>query len=137
MHRCRCHCWFSGENEDCFQETYDFINNLDISYLHVFSYSERNDTKSVTLQHKVETDKIIDRSKALHILSKEKKDKFYAKNHGSIRNVLIENYNDGFLSGFSENYVKVKTKGQVESVNTIIPLQLNYSSDGIMLGKQI
>ena len=66
-----------------------------------------------------------------------KKDKFYAKNHGSIRNVLIENYNDGFLSGFSENYVKVKTKGQVESVNTIIPLQLNYSSDGIMLGKQI
>ena len=128
---------FPGEDEDCFQETYDFINNLDISYLHVFSYSERNDTKSVTLQHKVETDKIIDRSKALHILSKEKKDKFYAKNHGSIRNVLIENYNDGFLSGFSENYIKVKTKGQVESVNTIIPLELNYSSDGIMLGKRI
>ena len=128
---------FPGENEDYFQETYDFINELDISYLHVFSYSERDDTKSVILYPKVESHKIMERSKILHVLSKEKKDKFYAQNHGSIRNILIENYNDGFLSGFSENYIKVKTKGKVDAVNTFVSLQLNHSSDGIMIGERI
>ena len=128
---------FPGESEDNFQETYELLNQLDVSYLHVFSYSQRDNTDAVKIEPKISQQTIVERSKILHRLSMKKKCQFYEKNTGKIRQVLFETYEEGVLSGHSENYVPVSIKGNEDEVNQIIPVKLVRLEDGAILGKRL
>ena len=128
---------FPGESEENFEETYELLKQLDVSYLHVFSYSQRDNTGSVKIEPKVSQQTIAERSKILHRLSIKKKRQFYEKNIGKIRQVLFETYEEGILSGHSENYVPVSIKGNEDEVNQIIPVKLVRLEDGEILGKRL
>jgi len=123
---------FPGETEELFQETYNLLNDLDISYLHVFSYSERANTEAVEMDGVVDKGVRHQRSKMLRILSAKKKRAFYEKNIGSTRTVLFEHENkDGFIQGFTENYVKVKVQYDPGLRNQSIKVKLNeFAEDG-------
>ncbi len=111
---------FPGETDQEFQKTYDFLVELDVSYLHVFTYSERDNTTALRIEEVVPMQKRHERSKMLRILSTKKKRKFYEEHIGSEHTVLWESTNeDGFMSGFTENYVKVQQPFNEEKVNTI------------------
>ena len=100
---------FPNEDEIEFNKTLNFIKNLNISYLHVFSYSERENTKAILMDNKVEKNKISDRSKILRILSSKLQRKFYLKYEHTEQDVLFEKDNkDGYMNGFTKNYIKVK-----------------------------
>lgn len=125
---------FPGETDEDFMETIDFLKNLDISYLHVFTYSERANTGAPKLGEAVPMDVRRERSKQLHLLSDRKKRQFYAENIGSERTVLFEQEEDeGIMYGFTENYVKVKYTYQTDLVNTFQSIKiLDLDRDGIM-----
>ena len=111
---------FPGETEEDFKDTLKFIQDLDISYLHVFTYSKRDRTLAAKMESVI-PDKIKkDRSELLHKLSDQKKRAFYYNNSGREVNVLFESDNSrGFMHGFSENYIKVKTPFTPELINNI------------------
>jgi threonylcarbamoyladenosine tRNA methylthiotransferase MtaB len=116
---------FPGETDDEFMETMDFLKDLDISYLHVFTYSERANTTAVKLGDPVPMSVRKERSKMLHILSDKKKRKFYEENLGSIRTVLFEQEEEnGMMFGFTENYVKVKFPFDKALTNTFQQIEL-------------
>lgn len=99
---------FPGEQQEEFLETYQFLNELDISYLHVFTYSERDNTAAAQMDEVVPPKKRAERSKMLHILSDKKRRAFYEENIGGTFQVLFENDIDGnMMQGFTENYVRV------------------------------
>ena len=127
---------FPGESDKYFQQTYEFLDNLAVSYFHVFPYSERDNTEAINITPKVSPDTIINRSKIIRRLSNQKKQKFYNNNIGNFQQVLMENCEDGVLSGLSENYIRVKTGGKLEELNTIIPLQLIDIDGDEMLGRR-
>ena len=127
---------FPGESDNYFQQTYDFLNGLDISYLHVFSYSMRDNTDAVKIKDKIPQNIISERSKMLHRLSIVKKQKFYKNNIESVKQILIENFEDGFLIGYSENYIPVRISGSPNEVNEIIPVKLVQIEDGEMVGER-
>ena len=128
---------FPGETEELFQETYNLLNELDISYLHVFTYSERANTEAATMKDIVDKNVRHQRSKMLRILSAKKKRAFYENNIGTIRTVLFEHDNkDGFIQGYTENYVKVKVDYDPGLRNQSIKVKLNdFADDGIILGE--
>ena len=128
---------FPGESGIHFQQTFDFLETMDISYLHVFSYSERDHTDAVQISPKVWSETIMERSQILHSLSKKKKNKFYQQNIGSVRETLMENCEENVLSGLTENYIRVQTVGHPEEVNTIIPLQLRHIQGDKITGQRI
>ena len=128
---------FPGESEENFQETYELLKQLDVSYLHVFSYSQRDNTDAVKIEPKVSQQTIAERSKILHRLSMKKKRQFYENNTGKIRQVLFETYEEGILSGHSGNYISVSIKGNEDKVNQIIPVKLVRLEDGEMIGKRL
>ena len=100
---------FPNEDEIEFNKTLNFIKNLNISYLHVFSYSERENTKAILLDNKVPKNKISERSKMLRILSSKLQRKFYLKYEHTEQDVLFEKNNkNGYMNGFTKNYIKVK-----------------------------
>ena len=100
---------FPGETDEMFLETYDFIKKLDITYLHVFSYSERENTKAIELNGVVPKKTRNKRSKLLRLLSASKKTSFYKKNIGTDNNVLFESENkNGLIEGYTENYIRVR-----------------------------
>lgn len=100
---------FPGEEEKYFEQTYNFIKTLPLSYLHVFPYSERENTKAIDFKNKVRIEKRRERSKKLRILSKKLEIKFSNNYLGSIREVLLERENKkGYLFGFTDNYIKIK-----------------------------
>ena len=102
---------FPGETHEDFLETYTFLNELDISYLHVFTYSERDNTLAAEMPERVSSKERSDRSKMLHILSDKKRRKFYEENIGSEATVLFENdVENGMMHGFTENYIRVSAK---------------------------
>ena len=110
---------FPGETDELFLETYQFLNELDISYLHVFSYSERPNTEAVEMDGVVPQNVRHKRSKMLRGLSVKKRRAFYESQLGKTKTVLWEAENkDGFMFGFTENYVKVKTPYQESLINT-------------------
>lgn len=127
---------YPGETEEEFQKTYDFLNELDISYLHVFSYSERPNTAALKIAGKVENSERTKRSKMLQILSHKKKRAFYESQIDKEATLLVENEDhDGYLHGFTDNYVKVKVPFDSKLVNTIQRVHLEkIDKDGLMLG---
>ena len=125
---------FPGETDAHFLETYNFLNELDISYLHVFTYSERDNTEAVEMDGVVAKNVRSKRSKMLRGLSVKKRRAFYESQIGSERTVLFEGENkDGYINGFTENYVKVKTPWNPELVNTLHKIKLTkIDDDGIV-----
>ena len=124
---------FPGETDDHFMETVDFLKQLDVSYLHVFTYSERANTNAKKMKDAVPHAKRKERSQILHLLSERKKRAFYESNKNSERNVLFENdENNGVMYGFTENYVKIKTPFNPSLSNTIKKVNLSQIDlDGI------
>ncbi|AZA61091.1 tRNA (N(6)-L-threonylcarbamoyladenosine(37)-C(2))-methylthiotransferase MtaB [Chryseobacterium indoltheticum] len=123
---------FPGETEELFMETYNFLNNLPISYLHVFTYSERENTEAVGMPGVVPIPERKKRNKMLRILSEKKKMAFYQTQLGKTLPVLWEHENkDGKMYGFTENYVRVQKDFDQASVNQIEFLNLEkILSDG-------
>ena len=116
---------FPGETDEHFLETYHFLNDLDISYLHVFTYSERDNTEAVAMDGVVPANVRSKRSKMLRGLSVKKRRAFYESQIGSNRTVLFESENkEGYIHGFTENYVKVKTPWNPELVNSLHNIEL-------------
>ena len=125
---------FPGETEERFIDTYNFLKDLDISYLHVFTYSERDNTTAVRMDEIVPVNVRRERSKMLQILSDKKRRTFYEQNIGNQATVLFEaEEHDGFIHGFTENYVKVKTAYKPELVNAMCNIELTYIDiDGLV-----
>lgn len=121
---------FPGETDEHFLETYHFLNEMEISYLHVFTYSERDHTEAAEMPGVVPPEVRAKRSKMLRGLSVKKRRAFYESQLGSFRTVLFEGENkQGYIHGFTENYVKVKTPWNPELVNTLHPIQLTHIDD--------
>ncbi len=111
---------FPGETEADFLETYKFLNELEISYLHVFTYSERPNTPAIEMQGKVSPEECKLRSKMLRNLSLKKRRHFYEKHSNQQRKVLFESENEnGFISGFTDNYIRVKHIFDVSIKNSL------------------
>lgn len=125
---------FPGETEELFLETYHFLNEMDISYLHVFTYSERDNTEAAEMSGVVPKNVRAKRSKMLRGLSVKKRRAFYESQLGSQRTVLFESENkEGYINGFTENYVKVKAPWNPELVNTLHNVQLTkIDEDGLV-----
>ncbi|MCL4855747.1 MAG: tRNA (N(6)-L-threonylcarbamoyladenosine(37)-C(2))-methylthiotransferase MtaB [Flavobacteriales bacterium] len=127
---------FPNETEEDFLETYQFLNELPVSYLHVFTYSERQNTTANKMTEVVPKEERSKRSKMLHILSEKKRRQFYAEHIGKTYSVLFESENhEGFLHGFTANYIKIKTPYQKELENTIQEVKLSHvDAEGIVEG---
>ena len=116
---------FPGETDELFLETYYFLNDLDISYLHVFTYSERDNTEAVLMDGVVPDEVRAKRSKMLRGLSAKKRNAFYESQLGKEKTVLFESDNkQGYIHGFTENYVKVKAPWDPALVNTLHKVKL-------------
>ncbi|MBG7630208.1 MAG: tRNA (N(6)-L-threonylcarbamoyladenosine(37)-C(2))-methylthiotransferase MtaB [Bacteroidetes bacterium] len=125
---------FPGETDELFLETYNYLNQLDISYLHVFTYSERPNTEAFDMGGVIPKKVRAKRSKMLRGLSVKKRRAFYENQLGNKLTVLFESENkEGFIHGFTENYVKVKTPWNPELVNTLQEIQLTkIDEDGVV-----
>ncbi len=125
---------FPGETDEHFLESYNFLNDLDISYLHVFTYSERENTVAAEMQGVIPIKVRKKRSKMLRGLSAKKRRAFYESQLGSFHTVLFEGENkEGFIHGFTENYVKVKTPWNPGLINTIHQIELiKIDEDGLV-----
>ncbi len=125
---------FRGETDDIFLETYEFLNAMDISYLHVFSYSERPNTVAATMDGKVPKNVRSKRSKMLRGLSAKKRRAFYESQLETVQSVLFEGENkEGYIHGFTRNYVKVKTPWNPALVNTTQEVNLKeIDQDGLV-----
>jgi threonylcarbamoyladenosine tRNA methylthiotransferase MtaB len=121
---------FPGESDEHFLETYHFLNDLDISYLHVFTYSERDNTEAASMENVVPMNVRNKRSKMLRALSVKKRRAFYESQIGSQRIVLFETENkEGYIHGFTENYVKVKMPWNPALANTLQDVHLTKIDD--------
>ncbi len=127
---------FPGETEEYFKETYNFVNDLDVSYLHVFTYSERANTRALNITPVIPVAERKERNKMLRILSEKKKRKFYSEHVNTHRPVLFEAENDnGVRYGFTDNYIKVGIPYEEDMWNTIQDIHLLSISDfGYMKG---
>ncbi|WCM42107.1 tRNA (N(6)-L-threonylcarbamoyladenosine(37)-C(2))-methylthiotransferase MtaB [Flavobacterium sp. CBA20B-1] len=125
---------FPGETDALFLETYNFLSDLDISYLHVFTYSERDNTEAISFDGVVPANVRAKRSKMLRGLSVKKRRAFYEKQLHTNHTVLFESENkEGYIHGFTENYVKVKTPWNPELVNTLHDITLTkIDEDGLV-----
>lgn len=126
---------FPGETNEEFMETIDFLKDLDVSYLHVFTYSERANTTAIKLGDPIPMNIRKERSKQLHILSDKKKRVFYEENIGKTGTVLFESDdNTGWMHGFTENYVKVKVPYDAALANTFQYVYLkSIDHEGMMV----
>ena len=121
---------FPGETDEHFLETYNFLTSLDISYLHVFTYSERDNTEAATMDGVVPKNVRAKRSKMLRGLSAKLRRKFYESQLKTTRTVLFESENkEGYIHGITENYVKVKAPWNPELVNTLHKVELTQIDD--------
>ncbi|MDA3954960.1 MAG: tRNA (N(6)-L-threonylcarbamoyladenosine(37)-C(2))-methylthiotransferase MtaB [Bacteroidales bacterium] len=116
---------FPDETDHDFNETYQFLEDIDASFYHVFSYSERPNTKSASFENKIPRNIISARSKKLHELANKKLSNFYAQNLGKEGNVLFEaSKKDSLMYGFTENYIKVETEYNISLVGAIKKVKL-------------
>ena len=125
---------FPGETEDDFIETYNFLNELNISYLHVFTYSERSNTGAIEMGERVSKETKADRSKMLHILSDKKQRYFYDQFINKNRPVLFENIKNGKIIGHTDNYIKVQVEGGTSLINTIQPVMMKENHTSLVSG---
>ena len=116
---------FPGETNNDFLNTYNFLNELEISYLHVFTYSERPDTDAVEMGEVVSKEKRSERSRMLHILSDKKRRFFHDQFVNQRRPVLFENMKNGKLLGHTDNYIHIQMDGTSDLINTIHPVKLS------------
>lgn len=123
---------FPGETEELFLETYQFLNNLDISYLHVFTYSERDNTEAISMPGSVPIQERKRRNKMLRVLSAKKLRAFYDRFRGSTQQVIFEHENkEGFMYGFSKNYLKLKLPYDEALVNRSVEVQVGeFDTEG-------
>ncbi|MBX7094984.1 MAG: tRNA (N(6)-L-threonylcarbamoyladenosine(37)-C(2))-methylthiotransferase MtaB [Flavobacteriales bacterium] len=130
---------FPGESDEDFLDTYQFLNDLDVSYFHVFTYSERDNTTAIRMTDVVPMDVRNKRSKMLHILGEKKKRAFYSTQEGKIARVLFESEEEeGMMYGFTENYVKVKFPYDEQLVNRFADIRLTQTDrDGVMKAELI
>ncbi|MGI6320825.1 MAG: tRNA (N(6)-L-threonylcarbamoyladenosine(37)-C(2))-methylthiotransferase MtaB [Bacteroidales bacterium] len=130
-------CGFPGETDDFFEESFDYLNELPISYLHVFTYSLRPDTPAEMMKNHVPERSKKERSSRLHKLSDKKKLAFYKQFIGKEMDVLFESTNSkGFIEGFTGNYIRVKTEFDPELINNIVKVNLKeIDKDGNVLGE--
>jgi threonylcarbamoyladenosine tRNA methylthiotransferase MtaB len=113
---------FPGETDEHFRETFDFLHSLDISYLHVFTYSERANTLAAIMKPIVPVNTRNERNKMLRNLSYQKTQYFNAQHVGEVRNVLFEMHNkNGMMEGYTDNYIKITTPFKKEWENNILP----------------
>ena len=116
---------FPSETKEDFLDTFQFLNFLDISYLHVFSYSERPNTKAILIKEKVNPKDKKERSQLLHTLSAQKENLFYQKNIGNLKNILLEGQkHENFMFGFTDNYLKVRLSYDKNKINKILNVKL-------------
>ncbi|WP_460538702.1 tRNA (N(6)-L-threonylcarbamoyladenosine(37)-C(2))-methylthiotransferase MtaB [Echinicola sediminis] len=121
---------FPGETDELFLETYNFLNELPVSYLHVFTYSERANTRATEMEGVVPMKIRHERSKMLRILSEKKRRKFYEENIGRTFDVLFEDdVEDGKMHGFTENYIRVSAKYDPLLINEIKKVTLSEIND--------
>lgn len=126
---------FPGESNKHFEETYKFLSDLDFSYLHVFTYSERPFTKAIALNGKVKIEERRKRNQILRSLSEQKKNVFYNSLFGTSQKVLFESENhNGFLKGFTSNYIRVACEFNHDLINTFQEVQLKEAKDGLVFG---
>lgn len=125
---------FPGETDEDFLDTYNFLNELNISYLHVFTYSERDNTDAIQLKNAVPVAIRKKRNKMLRILSAKKLRSFYMHHIGETRTVLFEADNkEGYMHGFTDNYIKVKTPYNAALINQLKEVMLDkLDADGCM-----
>lgn len=125
---------FPGETEELFMETYNLLNQLDVSYFHVFTYSERDNTKAIDFDGVIDIPERKRRNKMLRILSEKKRMAFYQSQLGTTRKVIWEAENkNGFMYGYTENYIKVQTKYDESLINQCIPIDLvMLNQDGVV-----
>ena len=129
---------FPGESDKDFNETLDFIKNLPISYLHVFSYSERDNTKAILLKESVEKQKRAERSKSLRILSSKLQRTFYQEYKNTFQTALFEQENkDGYIHGFTDNYIKIKAPYNPNLKKTKQEVFLSEIDDNLIMNAQI
>jgi len=116
---------FPGESNEHFEQTYNFLNSLDVSFLHVFTYSDRENTESFNIKDKIDNKTKEFRSRKLHKLSEKKHIEFYQKNIGSVHKVLFESQNNGgIMHGFTDNYIKVAINYDKNLINNIFEVKL-------------
>ncbi|MDX2002708.1 MAG: tRNA (N(6)-L-threonylcarbamoyladenosine(37)-C(2))-methylthiotransferase MtaB [Chitinophagales bacterium] len=121
---------FPGETEEDFMETYQFVHSLDVSYLHVFTYSERPNTLAMEMAGKVPVQERRKRNKMLTDLSNKKRRYFYSLHEGQERTVLFEGENEeGWMHGFTDNYIKVKQPFDAAQVNRLTKVTLGATDD--------
>ena len=125
---------FPGETDDDFFDTYNFLNELDISYLHVFTYSERPNTDALEIGAVVSMGDRAHRSKKLHILSDKKRRFFHEQFIGQERPVLFESVKNGKIMGHTDNYIQVQVNGEIDLINTINNILLSEYNDMIVNG---
>ena len=127
---------FPGETEKDFLDTYNFINELPVSYLHVFTYSERPDTKAINLPGSVDLFERKRRNNMLRILSEKKRNHFYRKMIGKELKVLFESaHNDGIMKGFTSNYVRIQNEFNPFFINKICSMKIEKVAGNICEGK--
>ena len=126
---------FPGETEKDFLDTYNFLNELDISYLHVFTYSERPNTDAIEMSEIVSKEIRRERSKMLHILSDKKRRFFHDQFISKYRPVLFENIKNGKLVGHTDNYIKIQMEGGSELINSIHSVKLFDNHGTVVDGK--
>ena len=125
---------FPGESDEDFLETYNFLNELDISYLHVFTYSERQNTYAIQINETIPKPVKAERSKILHALSNKKRRLFYDQFISTKRDVLFENVRNGKLLGHTDNYIKVEVEKYQNRSNQIHPIKLTENRGDFVMG---
>ena len=125
---------FPGETDSEFFKTYDYLKELDISYLHVFSYSKRENTEAIKIKDVVNFEERSERSKMLHILSNKKTHLFNDKFLNSNRPVLFESIKNGKLTGHTDNYIQVQIDGDSKLINKILPVNLELNRGSNIFG---
>jgi threonylcarbamoyladenosine tRNA methylthiotransferase MtaB len=126
---------FPGETDEDFLDTYHFLNKLDISYLHVFTYSERPNTGAVEMEGAVSKDIRAERSKMLRILSDKKWRYFHEQFIDKDRPVLFETMKNRKILGHTDNYIQIQVDGDLELINTIHSVKLVHNHGTVVDGE--
>jgi len=126
---------FPSETKQDFMKTYNFISQLDISYLHVFTYSERENTKAIKIRPVVPISERRRRSKLLYELSNKKRQLFYDNHIGKSKFILFESIKNGIVTGHTDNYIKVNIKGDFSKVNSIQKVNIFDRENDYMIGE--